>query len=451
MNARIDHSNYEAWLLDRLEGTLTPNQERELDAFLHLHPELAEVDDSLPTVGELSDALTKADKAALKRNLPPIGLVREPSVDDHLIARLEGDLTAEQDEALRVFLASNRQWHRAERLYTLTKLVPAAVAYPEKELLRRSIPPQGVPVPHTVHDFLIARAEGDLSAEQNRALDRILYDNTHLQREWALVKAARLAPEPVFFVGKATLKKKEGRVIALSSQRWAAAASVALLLALGVWYLGIPDNQVERFARVPVPKHQQGGAPHQVAHGVQAHTPTDNAEAPPLGMAQQPAASELEVLGAPFKKGSGRPGQPPAEARASEISNIPVQDFEVAAAVVLEPSAEEPIETPAPTTEDVEEPWAQTTPATVSKHVQHGSQDRTVTKVLTGVLRERVLDAPARDTAPLDGDDAVAAVDRTLKVVAGRVAGLDLQRETNGVAKGFHLRLGRNLSISAQR
>ena len=52
MKERIDHSNYEAWLLDRLEGNLTPAQEQELDAFLAAHPELDPGLDELPTLDQ---------------------------------------------------------------------------------------------------------------------------------------------------------------------------------------------------------------------------------------------------------------------------------------------------------------------------------------------------------------------------------------------------------------
>ena len=36
----LDRTTYEAWLLDRIEGNLTPAQERELDAFLAENPDL---------------------------------------------------------------------------------------------------------------------------------------------------------------------------------------------------------------------------------------------------------------------------------------------------------------------------------------------------------------------------------------------------------------------------
>lgn len=89
MNERIDHTNYEAWLLDRLEGNLSAERERALDAFLLQHPELASALDELPTVGGIEAHLSKLDKESLKRTLPPTGLVAQATLDDHLIARLE--------------------------------------------------------------------------------------------------------------------------------------------------------------------------------------------------------------------------------------------------------------------------------------------------------------------------------------------------------------------------
>ena len=50
MTGRIDHNNYEAWLLDRLEGNLTPRQEQQLDAFLAANPGLDPGLGELPTV-----------------------------------------------------------------------------------------------------------------------------------------------------------------------------------------------------------------------------------------------------------------------------------------------------------------------------------------------------------------------------------------------------------------
>lgn len=452
MNTRIDHSNYEAWLLDRLEGTLTPDQERELDAFLLLHPDLAVADDELPTVGSLTDALSQADKAALKRTIPPVGLVSEGSVEDHLIARLEGDLNAEQLEALRAYLAAHPEWQRAEKTYALTKLVPEAMAFAAKRELVRQLPPQGMPRPHTIPDFLIARAEGDLSPEQERALDQLVAGSAHYQREWAVVKAARIVAEPVVYADKAALKKKEGRVIALRYHRLAIAASLAALVAVAVWFLRTPDDQEARFARVPTTKHDQDAASHKKAQGTDAASLQDSAISPKAVEVHDQRSAAPDVHAVPANESHDAPRHTPAVQHAPEMPGTPVEEPALAHA----PEQEHPVEVesqrataPDVNTHDVL--LAQATPVAASTTTGRTAQERTVGVVLAGVLRERVLDAPAREVDPLDGDDAVAAVDRTLKVMAGHDAGLDLQRKASGGVKGFDLRLGRNLSISARR
>jgi hypothetical protein len=70
---------------------------------------------------------------------------------------------------------------------------------------------------------------------------------------------------------------------------------------------------------------------------------------------------------------------------------------------------------------------------------------------LAGVLRKRILDTDTEDARPLDADDAVAAVDKGLRVVAGTSAGLAMDREADGRVNRFDLRLGRNLAIRAGR
>ena len=92
MKERIDHSNYEAWLLDRLEGNLSPQDERALDAFLAANPGLDPGHGSLPTLDDLEATLSASAKNELKRQLPPTGAPSNERLDDHLIARLEGDL-----------------------------------------------------------------------------------------------------------------------------------------------------------------------------------------------------------------------------------------------------------------------------------------------------------------------------------------------------------------------
>src|SRR5204863_6253077 len=138
---------------------------RELDAFLARHPELVPEEGDLPALSGSGVALSATEKGALKRSLPPTGPLTEATIDDHLIARLEGDLTPGQLESLRIYLIEHPEHQRAERIYALTRVVPDAIAYAGKRALQRSFPPVGLPNHHNLEDFLVARLEGDLTRE----------------------------------------------------------------------------------------------------------------------------------------------------------------------------------------------------------------------------------------------------------------------------------------------
>ena len=158
MSTRIDHTNYEAYLLDRMEGTLSPAQEHDLEAFLLANPHLMPDDEELPSLTITKASLSNVEKKALKRTFPPVGMPGEGPLGDMLIARLEGDLTPAQLNALTAYLVENPEHQSAERIYALTKLVPEAMAFAEKGSLVRELPPVGMPSLYTAEDFLIALA-----------------------------------------------------------------------------------------------------------------------------------------------------------------------------------------------------------------------------------------------------------------------------------------------------
>ena len=455
MNGSLDHTNYEAWLLDRSEGSLTPQQERELDAFLAMHPHLAPDDLALPSVTVNAAELGALDKEALKRSIPPVGLVGMSTVEDHLIARLEGDLDRQQQDALRAYLIAHPEWQQADRTFALTKLVPEAIAFAAKRDLERHYPPLGRPTVQTLDDHLIARLEGDLSATQEQVLDRFLRQDVALERNWTLMKATRIEATPVRFVGKEGLKKREGRVIPIAFGSWygrmAAAASVAALIAVGLWYLRSPDGVEERIARVPVTTTdsiaKEGSAQEhaQPITDAEQHSGSDTSVGKPVVPRDQrgPVATDEhpEERSAPSRE---RPVQLPVESTRNEkdplIAEEPVPTKEQP--VLLDPSRS--------TAQEPEQLAEVIAPAERSAAIST-SNERTLSDMFTSALRERVLDTPERSATPLDGDDAMAAVDRTLKVVGGAHAGLDLERKAKGGINGFNLRLGRNLSISASR
>ncbi len=438
MKQRIDHSNYEAWLLDRLEGNLSAEQERELSAFLALHPELDPGEGDLPTVNDQAEKLSALDKEALKRRLPPVAQVDPLNVEDHLIARLENDLSGEQLEVLRVFLLHHPEHVRAERLYALTKLVPEAMAFAQKQALVRDLPPSGLPTRFTVDDFLVARLEGELSPAQETALSAYLRNEPATERSWKLMQATRVEAELMSYPDKGELKKG-GRVIAITSTTWmvrlAAAASIALLLGMAWWWSRstTPGVQVADGKEVVAPAKNEvkdSRSPDQVPDTNQS--PKDSSTMEELPRQQEGKRERKEPTFTPMREEP----LPIAEQRNIVPGERPQAPVPQNVLVPVVPKHEEE---------------AMATNAVVPVPAPQQTEANTLGQALAATFRDRVLEESGRDVRPLDGNDAVAAFDKGLKAVGGERAGLTVARDGAGRSRGFNLRLGRNLAISASR
>ncbi len=450
MNERIDHNNYEAWLLDRLEGNLSPEQELELDAFLAVHPELAPGDDEFPSLIWISASLSQQDKDALKRFVPPTGDVSETSLDDHLIARLEGDLTPEQKLALEKYLYEHPEHANASRLYALTKLVPEAMAYAANKELERHLPPKGHPNRFTLEDHLVARMEDDLTADQEEALAAYLASDPAAQRAWAAMFAARIKGDHVAYPHKQRLKKG-GRVISISFQRTAlrlaAAASVAWFIGVGVWTIMqqpgpdavFVDNSVLPQVEQPRPGHSVPANKPSTSESKEDGTMESSSSTPSVittgpALVAPPTAGisgqRTEVPPQPQNPGNDVP-QFAAVRRVSpnrpELAHIPVH-VEVA-------------NVPISFLDEV----AENTDASIDGDVANTSS---VGSLVASAIREKVLSSPVEEARPLDDADAVAIVDKGLKKISGENAGLDVQRSNGGRIKNFNLRVG-NFAVTA--
>jgi len=450
---RIDHTNYEAWLLDRLEGNLTPEQEGLLDAFLLANPELESTLDELPTLSDLDAGLSTWDKEALKRSLPPVGMPAEP-LDDFFIARLEGDLSAEQFEALRQYLLVHPELQRTERIYALTKLLPEALAFAAKKELERDLPPTGPLDKYTLDDHLVARLEGDLDAQQETALAAYLAANPTAQRQWDLLQHTRIPIPAVEYAPKEDLKKG-GKVIAIGTVRTVllyrlrVAATVAVLFTLGLWtVLRVPPTSTvptlvqEPQKQVVVPETigTEGG----LLEVESTNTPEVKDQGKVPSSMEQRKGSTPRVVprssmedSAPMANNGTEPRPKPGVHEILEPL-LPVHDDLIAQAPVRV----------APEATRVSDDLVGTQGAPVAAMRTEGIP---VGAFLVGLVRKQVIDPKVEDTSPLGEADAVAVVDKGLRAVGGGNAGLALDREADGRVSRFDLRLGRNLSISAGR
>ncbi|WKZ65494.1 MAG: hypothetical protein QY325_12065 [Flavobacteriales bacterium] len=444
MKQRIDHTNYEAWLLDRQEGRLTPAQEHELLVFLLAHPELDQGSEEWPTLDAAADSLHGEEKEALKRTLPPTGAISRATLEDYLVARLEGDLTPAQEEALEQHLMAHPEDARLARLVAATKLVPGYEAFPGRDSLVRELPPKGAVGRHTLEDHLVARLEGDLDPGQESALSAFLEQDEDAAREWLLLQRTRIAPEAIVYPDKSSLKR-EARVVSLFSVRplvrWAAAAAVLAAMVTAWWQVQEPKQKLAAGPSVstsippitpPSARRQQRSAP------IAAQPKAGQEDSQALGTAASPHPE---------------PGTAPAS-RSERPKAVPEPSPEPAPMIAQEEPA--PIGLREETRPMGQEALAHEGPiAGPSQAIRllRPTQPEALPlgQALAATLRERVLEQPSEAGRPLDADDAIAAVDKGLRTLGGDRAGLQVARDAGGRSRSFNLRLGRNLAISARR
>ncbi len=130
---KITRSNYEAFMVDYWDGTLTPEVQEQLLQFLNAYPNLQQLAEeasqyTLPNDGFEFDA----KDALLKEEISDI------TIEHFLVSELEHDLLAHEQNELQLFLAANPQYQRDRELYSHTILrADKGMVYPHKNSLRK--------------------------------------------------------------------------------------------------------------------------------------------------------------------------------------------------------------------------------------------------------------------------------------------------------------------------
>lgn len=136
---KINLHNYEALLLDHLEGRLSKQQSALLKAFINSHPELGgweQLTAELPqlTVPQLNfpakDQLFQADEADLPAYSPS---------DEMMIKAVEGMASESEQAQLQQWLQNSAELRQTYRLFELTKLkADTGIVFPHKQKLRKT-------------------------------------------------------------------------------------------------------------------------------------------------------------------------------------------------------------------------------------------------------------------------------------------------------------------------
>jgi hypothetical protein len=138
---KINRHNFEAYLLDQLEGTLSVEDQRELELFLFQNPDCA------PELEELEPLALKGEKLVfrhpeiLKKEFPDhSSVLHDHNFDLFSIARVEGDLKAEQIKEHQAMLEADQHKATLWKQWQETRLVVEPHIYPRKEQLKHKRP-----------------------------------------------------------------------------------------------------------------------------------------------------------------------------------------------------------------------------------------------------------------------------------------------------------------------
>lgn len=157
---------------------------------------------------------------------------------------LDGKLTTEQAETLRVFLEQHPDL--AAELRELSDELPVLEADAAKApVAKKIIVPVGGLDESNYEAAFVADYEGDLDAAGKSALHDFLEQNPFLHSERAYIYLATVTHAGETFAGKCGLKHNPSIV---PLYRYAAAASVLLLLGLGAVWFTLPGENTDGYA-----------------------------------------------------------------------------------------------------------------------------------------------------------------------------------------------------------
>ncbi|MDA3881137.1 MAG: hypothetical protein PF436_12175 [Prolixibacteraceae bacterium] len=137
---KITRKNYEEWLIDWLDGSLTVEQIDELRLFLRKNPDLKEEFSGVDKVRLNPDKLPNIDFSALKKSV-----FDQPDVfEDTCIRSVEHTLSSDEEIRLQTYLQSNPKAAHEYELFKATVLKPdETICYSDISSLRLS---PGLPV-----------------------------------------------------------------------------------------------------------------------------------------------------------------------------------------------------------------------------------------------------------------------------------------------------------------
>ena len=136
---KINRDNYEAFLLDLQEGRLSADEEKHLHDFLLLNPDCDIRMNDMTSWTLEESRLVYPETELLKKQIPSAFTpLSEHNFDLFSIARMEGDLTAQQEESHQAMLAAEPEKQEEWKRWQQSRLLAEKVVFEGKANLKHS-------------------------------------------------------------------------------------------------------------------------------------------------------------------------------------------------------------------------------------------------------------------------------------------------------------------------
>lgn len=133
---RIDKNNYEQYLVDYLDGKLTPVEVSEVLLFLEQNPEIKAEFEGVTGISVKADPEETSDFSSLKK--PAYAEVRH-AYENMLVAELEGDLTTEEQIILKQAKQVYPELEQDAALFKHTVIIPEQIVFEHKKELKKPV------------------------------------------------------------------------------------------------------------------------------------------------------------------------------------------------------------------------------------------------------------------------------------------------------------------------
>ncbi|MCU0421354.1 MAG: hypothetical protein MUC81_00990 [Bacteroidia bacterium] len=132
---KLDRTTYEIFIIDYLEGNLNPVQVSELLLFLEQNPDLKQEFEGVELVVLHQDKIAPLDKSFL---IKPESFIITAEVENLLLAKAEGDATAEQESELEHMQKKYPQLIKEEQYFITARLDKNEhIRFPNKSRLKK--------------------------------------------------------------------------------------------------------------------------------------------------------------------------------------------------------------------------------------------------------------------------------------------------------------------------